>query len=227
MKNVIIAIDGTSSTGKSTVAKALGKHFNILHIDSGAMYRAVTLFAIQNNLFEQDHLNKEKLISLLPIIFISFTKNEETETNETYLNNINIEKEIRSSEIAKKVGIIAAIPEIRTHLIQLQRTFAENTSIVMDGRDIGTTVFPNADVKLFISSSIEIRAKRRYQEMNKTNSNISLEEVRSDLVKRDEMDTNRVDSPLRMAENAIEIDNSFLSREQTIEKAIKIIEEKI
>ena len=223
----VIAIDGTSSTGKSTIAKAIAKHFDILHIDSGAMYRAVTLFAIQNHLYQNNQLNTEKLCSLLPNIQISFKKNDETLMNETYLTGNNVEKEIRSVEVAKKVSFIASIKEVRTFLIKIQRDFAKEKSIVMDGRDIGTTVFPNAAIKLFISSSIEVRAKRRFDEMINNGVKIGLEEIKSDLINRDQMDINRIDSPLKKADDAIEIDNSSLTKEETIQKAIEIIKNRL
>jgi CMP/dCMP kinase len=213
MKNFIIAIDGTSSTGKSTIAKAIAKHFNILHIDSGAMYRAITLFAVENHLYLNNKLDKEKLISLLSEIHISFHK--------------NVENKIRTVEIAKKVSFVASIKEVRAYLIKIQQSFSDKKSVVMDGRDIGTMVFPDADIKLFISSSIEVRAKRRFDEMTKNGINIGLDEVKNDLFLRDEMDINRADSPLKKANDAIEIDNSFLTKEETIQTAIEIIQGKI
>jgi CMP/dCMP kinase len=227
MKNFIIAIDGTSSTGKSTIAKAIAKHFNILHIDSGAMYRAITLFAVENHLYLNNKLDKEKLISLLSKIHISFHKNEHTKSNDIFLDHKNVENKIRTVEIAKKVSFVASIKEVRAYLIKIQQSFSDKKSVVMDGRDIGTMVFPDADIKLFISSSIEVRAKRRFDEMTKNGINIGLDEVKNDLFLRDEMDINRADSPLKKANDAIEIDNSFLTKEETIQTAIEIIQGKI
>lgn len=227
MKNVVIAIDGTSSTGKSTIAKAIAKHYGILHVDSGAMYRAITLFAIQNGFYSSNLLDKERLIASLPNIFISFQLNHENQKIETYLNNFNVENDIRNVEVAKKVSFIASIKEVRNFLLTIQRNFALNSSLVMDGRDIGTTVFPEANVKLFISSSIEVRARRRHEDMIKKGIEISLEEIKNDLEKRDQMDINRVDSPLKKADDALEIDNSYLSKEETIKKSIEIIDRKI
>lgn len=222
--NTIIALDGYSSTGKSTIAKQLAKKLNFIHIDTGAMYRAVTLYAIQNNLItENGIIDTETLEKELSNINISFKFNNQNKINETYLNNINVEAQIREMQVANLVSPIATLPFVRAFLVEQQRAMGDIESLVMDGRDIGTVVFPNATYKFFITAKPEIRAKRRYDELVANGENVSLEEITENVLERDRIDTTREVSPLRKAEDAIEIDNSFLNREETLWKVLSFI----
>ena len=225
-QNLIIAIDGHSSTGKSSMSKIIAKKLGYTHIDSGAMYRAVTLFAIENNLIENNIVRVEELITRLNEIKIDFNRNIETNRNETFLNGVNIEEKIRGIEVSSFVSPIAVIPEVRDYCVALQRIMGERGGIVMDGRDIGTTVFPNADVKIFITASAEIRAKRRFLEYQQEGKNIPLDEVLANVIERDHIDSSREYSPLRKAEDAIEVDNSNLNLEETVDKVMQIIASK-
>lgn len=219
-----IAIDGHSSTGKSTLAKEIAKHLQILYIDSGAMYRAITWYAIQQGIIKKDILDREKLIASLPQIEVTF------QLTDTYpaivLNGVNVEANIRTMEVANQVSKVAAIPEVRFKLVELQRKISENQSVVMDGRDIGTVVFPKAKVKIFMTASAEIRAKRRFEELQSKGQEVSLQEVYANVVQRDEQDSNRKDSPLLQAEDAILLDNSFLSKEEQFQKVMAILASK-
>ncbi|MBV7441322.1 (d)CMP kinase [Weeksellaceae bacterium TAE3-ERU29] len=222
--NIIIALDGYSSTGKSTIAKQLAKKLNFIYVDTGAMYRAVTLYAIQNNLIGEDGvIDTETLEKELSNINISFKFNDQNKINETYLNNINVESQIREMQVANLVSPIATLPFVRTFLVEQQRAMGNKKSLVMDGRDIGTVVFPNATYKFFIIAKPEIRAKRRYDELTANGKEVSLEEITENILERDRIDTTRKVSPLRKAEDAIEIDNSFLNREETLEKVLSFI----
>ena len=222
--NTIIALDGYSSTGKSTIAKQLAKKLNFIHIDTGAMYRAVTLYAIQNNLIgENGNIDTETLEKELSDINISFKFNNENKINETYLNGVNVESQIRGMQVANLVSPVATLPFVRTFLVEQQRAMGDVESLVMDGRDIGTVVFPNATYKFFITAKPEIRAKRRYDELVANGKNVSLEEITENVLERDRIDTTREVSPLRKAEDAIEIDNSFLNREETLRKVLSFI----
>jgi len=219
-----IAIDGHSSTGKSTLAKEIAKHLQILYIDSGAMYRAITWYAIQQDIIKEDILDREKLIASLPQIEVTF------QLTATYpvivLNGVNVEANIRTMEVANQVSKVAAIPEVRFKLVELQRKISENQSVLMDGRDIGTVVFPKAKVKIFMTASPEIRAKRRFEELQSKGQEVSLQEVYANVVQRDEQDSNRKDSPLLQAEDAILLDNSFLSKEEQFQKVMAILASK-
>jgi len=225
-QNLIIAIDGHSSTGKSSMSKIIAKNLQYTHIDSGAMYRAVTLFALQNHIIENNQVNVEELVPRLPEIKIEFRLNPETNKNETFLNNTNVEEEIRGLEVSSMVSPIAVIPEVRDYCVALQQQMGEKGGIVMDGRDIGTTVFPNADVKIFITASAEIRAKRRFLEYEKEGKHVDYDEVLANVIERDRIDSTREYSPLRQAEDAILLDNSELNLEQTVQKALEIIQNK-
>lgn len=215
MKEIVIAIDGHSSCGKSTMAKALAKSIGYTYIDSGAMYRAVTLFCIQNNLFINDKLNTEILQREIKNIHISFENNLQTGKLETYLNGKNVEKEIRTMEVADKVSIVAAIGFVREEMVKQQQAMGNNKKIVMDGRDVGTVVFPNAELKIFVTASPEIRAQRRLDELiAKGDTTTSFEEVLNNLAKRDYIDSTRKDGPLKKADDAIVLDNSHLTIEE-------------
>jgi cytidylate kinase len=211
MKKIIIAIDGVSSTGKSTMAKDLARELGYIYIDTGAMYRAVTLFSLRNNCWHDRTLDQEKLEKILPEANISFKLNPETHKPETYLNGENVEKEIRGMAVASLVSSIAAVGFVRRKLVSLQQEMGKEKGIVMDGRDIGTVVFPNAELKVYVTASPEVRAKRRFDELAQKGETASLEAILENVRKRDEMDMNREESPLRMADDALLLDNSNMS----------------
>lgn len=227
MKTKIIAIDGYSSTGKSTVAKQLAKELRYIFIDSGAMYRAVTLFALQNSCFECDNLNSKKLLNLLNQIDIDFYFDQNTQKSHIVLNSDNVEDLIRGMQISERVSAVATIPEVRKKLVKLQRQMATKHNLVMDGRDIGTVVFPDADIKFFMTATAEERAKRRYKELTGKNKSISYDEVFENIKKRDQIDTTREHSPLQQAEDAILIDNTTLSPNEQFKLMMGYIKEKI
>lgn len=222
-QDLIIAIDGHSSTGKSSMSKLIAKELGYTHIDSGAMYRVVTLFAFQNHLIENNKVLVDQLVPRLEEIQIEFKFNPDNNRNETFLNGVNVEKQIRSIEVSSMVSPIAVIPEVRDYCVALQQKMGENKRIVMDGRDIGTTVFPNADIKIFITASAEIRAKRRFLEYEREGKTIPFDEVLANVIERDHIDSTREYSPLRKADDAIEVDNSNLNLEQTVETVLNII----
>tara|TARA_B100000683_G_scaffold269401_1_gene306379 strand:- start:680 stop:1372 length:693 start_codon:yes stop_codon:yes gene_type:complete len=206
-----IAIDGYSSCGKSTIAKAISKRYQMRYIDTGAMYRAICLYCIRNNLISQNKIDERLLESHLKDIFVEFKYNAEKKTSETYLNDINIEGLIRTLEVSKSVSLISKIPVVREKLVLLQQEIGKNKNVVMDGRDIGTKVFPNADLKFFVTANPEVRAIRRFEELKKSGEKVSYDEVLSNLKMRDENDMNRKINPLRMAKDSIKIDNSYIS----------------
>jgi cytidylate kinase len=222
-KKITIAIDGFSSTGKSTIAKQLANALGYVYVDTGAMYRAIAFYAMQNNLISKDYINKEKLIESLPQINLQFLFNPNLGFAEMYLNDTNIEKEIRTIEVSNFVSKIAEISEVRSKLVELQKQMGKNKAIVMDGRDIGTVVFPDAELKIFMTASSQTRAKRRFDELQQKGDTVSFEEVLRNVEERDYIDTHRSDSPLVKAENAIEIDNSFLTREQQYQKVMDLV----
>lgn len=226
MRDLIIAIDGYSSTGKSTLAKLLAAKLGYIHIDSGAMYRAITLFAIRNRMINGETVDEKALIDGLKSVDIHFEINPENGQNEIFLNGKDVEREIREMEVSSKVSLVAKISEVRNHAVAQQRKLGQKKRIVMDGRDIGTTVFPNADLKLFLNTSAEIRAQRRYLELLKTEHPATHQEVLENITERDRIDSNREVSPLRKAEDAIEVDNGNLSPAETLERILEIISEK-
>ncbi len=223
MKKITIAIDGFSATGKSTLAKLLSKHLGYVFVDSGAMYRAVTFFAMQNNCISTEFLNKQKLIDLLQDIRLNFIWNTNLGFAEMYLNNTNVEKEIRTIEVSRNVSKIAEISQVRAKLVEQQQEMGKNKGIVMDGRDIGTVVFPNAELKIFMNASPEIRAQRRFDELLKEGQKVTFEEVLKNVQERDYIDTHRADSPLVKAKDAIEIDNSNFSKEEQFIKVLELV----
>lgn len=225
MKKITIAIDGFSSTGKSTLAKQLAKHLGYIYVDTGAMYRAIALFAMQNNFISKDSLDTEYLLKALPNIKLQFQFNANLGYAEMYLNEVNVEKEIRTIEVSSFVSRIAEISEVRSKLVEQQQEMGKNKGIVMDGRDIGTVVFPDAELKIFMTSSPETRAQRRYDELQAKGDVVSFEEVLQNVQERDYIDTHRTDSPLVMAEDAIEIDNSYLTREEQFTAVLLLSEE--
>jgi len=227
VKKVTIAIDGYSSCGKSTLAKELAKKFNYRYVDSGAMYRAVTLHLINKGILKDGAYLKKAVIDALPLIDIEFVFNKDKGISETFLNGVNVEKDIRTMFISKQVSPISAIKEVRTKLVFLQHQMGQKGEVVMDGRDIGTVVFPNAEVKLFMTADTDVRTERRLLELEGNGQKSTFDEVKDNLTKRDYIDMNRDVSPLVQADDAIVIDNTEITREEQLEIAINIINEKI
>ena len=217
-KNIVVAIDGYSSCGKSTLAKALAKKLNFIYIDSGAMYRAVTLFFLRQNI---DLKDQESVINVLSKIQIDF----QTSDNQTLitLNNEDVSKEIRQMHVADKVSTVSAIKDVRIEMVKQQQRMGRSGNIVMDGRDIGTVVFPNADLKLFMTADPQIRAERRYNELISKGEKVNMEDIFENLTKRDYQDTTRVESPLIQAEDAVVLDNSHIDETQQLEFAMGYI----
>lgn len=218
MKKITIAIDGFSSTGKSTVAKQLAKALGYVYVDSGAMYRAVTLYAMQHQMISKDHFDVNKLISGLETLKINFKYNDSLGFAEVYLNGVNVENAIRTLEVSQFVSRVAEISEVRRMLVLQQQRLGREKGVVMDGRDIGTVVFPDAELKVFMTASAETRAKRRYKELIERNEKVSYEDVLKNVESRDMIDSTREDSPLLKANDALEIDNSNLSLTVQFEK---------
>lgn len=212
MKKITIAIDGFSSCGKSTMAKDLARELGYVYVDTGAMYRCVTLYALRHGLFRTDGtINLPQLEAEIPNINISFKLNKETGRPDTYLNNENVESEIRTMEVSSRVSPIAAVPFVRAALVAQQQKMGENKGIVMDGRDVGTVVFPNAELKIFVTASAEVRAQRRYDELKAKGMEADFEEILENVKQRDYIDSHREVSPMRKADDAIELDNSHIS----------------
>lgn len=222
MGRITIAIDGHSSTGKSTVARELAKALDYIYVDSGAMYRAVTLFALRNGLVDPANggVKKEELINSLPQIELVFEKNGENGKAEICLNGENVEKAIRTMAVSGSVSAVAAMPEVRKKLVEQQRLIGKDKGVVMDGRDIGTVVFPDAELKLFMTASARIRATRRYKELLERGEKISFEEVLHNVESRDHADSTRKDSPLIKADDAVEIDNSDMGEAEQFERIL-------
>lgn len=223
MKKITIAIDGFSSTGKSTLAKSLAKHLGYVYIDSGAMYRAVTLFVMRKKMIDQKHFNREELIQCLDQIELNFQYNAIKGFAEIYLNQENVEEVIRTLEVSKFVSQVAEVPEVRRKLVEQQQNFGKLKGVIMDGRDIGTVVFPEAELKIFMTASPEVRAERRFKELKEKNAAVDYDEVFRNVVERDQIDTSRKDSPLIKAEDAIEIDNSDLSRDEQFSLIMELV----
>jgi len=227
LKKINIAIDGFSSCGKSTLAKALAKHFNYIFVDTGAMYRAVSLFALRNNLFKNDQLNSLELVRKLPEITVSFTYNNATKKSETLLNGENVEKEIRNIEVSNLVSKVSEIKEVRQKLVALQQQLGLKKGVVMDGRDIGTVVFPTAELKIFMTADSEIRVLRRYNELLEKGENPNIEAVRKNIEVRDFIDTTRKEDPLKQAPDAIVLNNSNLSMDEQLDLVIAWVNERL
>ena len=223
MKKITIAIDGFSSTGKSTLAKQLANKLGYAYVDTGAMYRAVTLFAMQNGCISSDFFDKQTLINSLPFINLQFNYNPDLGYAEMYLNETNVETEIRTIEVSNFVSKVAEVSEVRAKLVQQQQKMGKRKGIVMDGRDIGTVVFPDAELKIFMTASPETRAQRRFDELQAKGQDVSFEEVYKNVQERDYIDTHRDDSPLVRASDAIEIDNSNLSREEQFDLVLDLV----
>lgn len=223
-KKIIIAIDGFSSTGKSTLAKELAKHLGYVYVDTGAMYRAVAFFAMQNGYIDKDFFDKESLINSLPFIKLAFKFKPDLGFAEMYLNETNVEKEIRTLAVSSFVSKVAEISEVRSKLVEQQQEMGKSKGIVMDGRDIGTVVFPEAELKIFMTASPHTRAERRFKELKRNGADVTFEEVLKNVEERDYIDTHREDSPLIKAKDALEFDNSNITKQEQFEKVLKLIQ---
>lgn len=224
MKDIIVAIDGYSSCGKSTLARALAAKYHYAYVDSGAMYRAVTLYFLNNNV---DWANYGAVLHALEQISIGFKFNPETDTNETYLNGSNVEYAIRDMRVSTKVSEVSKIKAVREALVGFQQEMGEHRGIVMDGRDIGTVVFPDAELKLFMTADMDVRIQRRYQELLNKGEDITVEQVAENLRQRDHIDTTRQESPLRQAADALVLDNTHFSPEEQLDLASRWVEERL
>jgi len=222
-KKITIAIDGFSSTGKSTLAKQLAKYLGYIYVDTGAMYRAVTFYAMEHDFISETHFDKKSLVEKLPKISLQFLFNPDLGFAEIYLNEKNVETEIRTLAVSNFVSKIAEISEVRAKLVEQQQQMGKNKGIVMDGRDIGTVVFTDAELKLFMTASPETRAKRRYDELIEKGQEVTYEEVLKNVQERDYIDTHREDSPLTKAADAVEIDNSHLSIQEQFDKVLELV----
>ena len=220
-KGLVIAIDGFSSTGKSSISKVVADTLGLIHIDTGAMYRAITLFGLRNFKNEKQEIDLSKLLQNLNEISLEFREN--SGKLEIYLNGENVSKEIRTTEISDNVSFIAKQPEVREHLVVLQRDIAEKQGVIMDGRDIGTVVLPDADYKFFLTASADERARRRFLELQSLGIETTIEEVKQNLIERDRIDSEREISPLKQAEDAILIDHTNLNKEETIDLILSYI----
>ena len=225
MKQLTIAIDGYSSCGKSTLAKALARSLNFVFVDSGSMYRAVTLYALRNDFILGKHIDEQKIIASLPNIEIHFELNEHKKP-EIFLNNENVEDEIRRMEVSSYVSPVAAIPEVRYKLVNLQRDMGKFGGVVMDGRDIGSVVFPDAELKLFLTADPDTRAQRRYLELKEKGLKVPLDDIKKNLAERDYKDSHRSESPLMKTPDAIEIDNTDMSEDEQLQLILKIIQDR-
>ncbi|NMC38840.1 MAG: (d)CMP kinase [Bacteroidales bacterium] len=226
-KKLIIAIDGYSSCGKSTFARAIAKELNYIYIDSGAMYRAVTLYCLRMNYVGEGFTKNEKIISDLKEIHIGFVYNPDISEYETFLNSENVEAEIRGVEVSSFVSRISQIPEVRSRMVELQREIGVFKGIVMDGRDIGTVVFPDAELKIFMTASVDVRAKRRYDELRGRKMHVDFDKIKSNIIARDIADENRDISPLRRAEDAIVLDNTRMTVKEQMDWIRGIISSKL
>ncbi|HEX2609281.1 MAG TPA: (d)CMP kinase [Flavisolibacter sp.] len=224
MKKIIITIDGWSSCGKSTLAKQLAKHLNYIYVDSGAMYRAITLYFLRNHI---DWTDEKEVHQALEDISLEFHWNQKSERSEIYLNGENVEYVIRDLVVAEKVSDVAAIKEVRTYAVAQQQRMGRGRGIVMDGRDIGTVVFPDAELKIFMTADNTVRVQRRFQELYEKNPNITIDEIRTNLEMRDYIDSHREVSPLMQAEDAIILDNTHLTEKEQFDKALAWAEEQI
>lgn len=226
-KRINIAIDGHSSCGKSTLAKALAKSLNYIYIDTGAMYRAVTLYALQNKSVGSKGLLEDKLTASLDNMYITFKYNSDTHHSDAYLNGKNIEKEIRSMQVSKYVSEISEVKAVRDKLVRLQRRMSELGGVVMDGRDIGTVVLPDAHIKFFMTADLEVRAQRRFDELRERGVEVSFNEVLENVTKRDKIDSSRLHSPLKQAEDAIVVDNTDLTIEEQFQFILAQVHKKL
>jgi cytidylate kinase len=227
MPKITIAIDGYSSTGKSTIAKQLASWLDYIYVDTGAMYRTVALFAMRNGFVSEKNLDANGLIACLSEIAITFKKNQTSGIAEVYLNNENVEQQIRTLEVSNCVSPVAAISEVRKKLVHQQQLMGQGKGVVMDGRDIGTVVFPEAELKIFLDASAQTRAKRRYKELLDRGDRISYQDVLKNVIERDHIDATREDSPLRKAAGAIEINNSEINLEDQFHIILQLAKDRI
>ncbi|MFD2890458.1 (d)CMP kinase [Flavobacterium chuncheonense] len=227
MKKITIAIDGFSSTGKSTLAKQLAKALGYVYVDTGAMYRAVAFFAMQNNWISEVEIAKDQIVKSLVNIKLHFQFNPSLGFAEMYLNGNNVENEIRSLSVSQNVSRIAEISEVRSKLVEQQQEMGKEKAVVMDGRDIGTVVFPDAELKIFMTASSRTRAQRRFEELVEKGQRVTFEEVLENVEKRDYIDTHRIDSPLVKAEDAVVLDNSTLSKEEQFQLVLQLVHDKL
>jgi cytidylate kinase len=225
MKPITIAIDGYSSCGKSTIAKALAAKLGYSYVDTGAMYRAVTLYCIERGLIKDHAFVEHEVVRALDEIHLTFRFNPNTKSSETFLNGRNIEKEIRSLLVSSNVSPISKIHDVRVHLVALQREMGKNKAVVMDGRDVGTNVFPDAELKIFMTADPDVRAHRRYDELAAKGIKVTFEEVRENLISRDHEDTHRKENPLIKADDAVVLDNTDLDRQEQLDFVMKLVEE--
>lgn len=224
MYKITIAIDGYSSCGKSTLAKALAQRLNYSYVDTGAMYRAVTLYALRNGIIDaENNLDENALINSLDQIELHFVFDHHTKTSQTFLNGENVERDIRTMRINDNVSKVSSIKQVREKMIALQRQMGKQKGVVMDGRDVGTNVFPKADLKLFMTADPDVRAQRRHDELSSKGQIVPVEEVKKNLLKRDYDDSHRKENPLTQAKDAIVLDNSDLSREEQLDYVLKLI----
>ena len=225
MSKITVAIDGYSSCGKSTLAKALAQKLNYNYIDTGAMYRAVTIYCLRNDLIKDSLVDKDKLMASLNDIEVSFEYNTVTKTSEVFLNGEHVEKEIRSMQVANNVSSISSIKEVREKMVILQREIGKGKGVIMDGRDIGTHVFPDAELKLFMTADNDVRTQRRLDELSSKGEYHTFDDVKRSLEKRDYDDTTRKENPLRQAYDAIVLDNTDISKEEQLEFVLKLIDD--
>lgn len=227
MDKIKIAIDGYSSCGKSTLAKQLAAKLGYIYVDTGAMYRAVTLYCMESHIIDKEEVNAQKVAAVLDEIDISFRFNEELNKHETFLNERNVEQEIREMDVSSLVSKVSIIKEVRQKLVKMQRSIGTNNGVVMEGRDIGTVVFPDAELKLFLIADKKVRTRRRYEELKAKGLEITMEEVGQNLDNRDHADTSRKENPLVQAKDAIEIDNTNINEQEQLEIALKLVEERL
>lgn len=225
MNKINIAIDGYSSCGKSTIAKALAAELGYTYIDTGAMYRSVALFALRSGLIKNGKINTEAIVMALPDIHVSFQYNNETKVSDTYLNGENVEKAIRQMEVSEVVSKVSAIKEVREKMVALQKEMGKKKGVVMDGRDIGTNVFPDAELKIFMTADMDVRVARRYFELTSKGEHVTEEDVKQNLLKRDYDDIHRKENPLKKADDAIVLDNSELTKQQQLDFVIRLIKD--
>ncbi len=224
VKKITIAVDGYSSCGKSTFAKQIAARLAYNYIDSGSMYRSVTLYALQHGMIDANGtIDDPRLKDAIKSIKINFSFNAEKQKSDTFLNDVNVEETIRSLDVSSQVSNVSKMKYVRDSMVAIQREIGKEGGIVMDGRDIGTVVFPHAELKIFMTAQPDIRAMRRYKELKEKGQEVSLEEIKQNLLERDHIDSTRAESPLRKADDALELDNSFMTPEQQMEWVIKII----
>lgn len=226
MQQITIAIDGHSSTGKSTVAKQLADFLGYIYVDSGAMYRAVTLYALRKGCINANYFDRQKLIDILKNISLEFKKNDLGKA-EMFLNGENVEKQIRTMEVSEYVSKIATVSEVRKKMVHQQQSLGEGGGVVMDGRDIGTVVFPKAELKIFMTAAASVRAERRFQELLSRGIKVSYNEVLENVTERDQIDSERADSPLKIAQDAIVIDNSDMNLEDQFHMILQLAKDRI